>query len=71
MESHNPTTEEVGVVDPISLPLFYIIEHFETEVSNWTLSEYVHMIMILNDLYADSERSDKTKLIVTNFPFIH
>lgn len=32
----------------------YIIEHFETEVSKWTLCEYVHMIMILNNLYNDT-----------------
>ena len=31
----------------------YIIEHFETEVSQWTLCEYTHMILILSDLYSD------------------
>ncbi len=34
-------------------PLNYVIEHFEPEVSKWTLSEYMHMILILSDLYAD------------------
>ena len=32
----------------------YIIEHYEAEVSQWTLCEYVHMIMVLNNLYNDS-----------------
>jgi len=31
-----------------------VIEHFEPEVSKWTRSEYIHMILVLSDLYADS-----------------
>jgi ribosome biogenesis SPOUT family RNA methylase Rps3 len=31
--------------------IYYIIEHFEDEVSEWTLKEYIHMIMMLSGLY--------------------
>ena len=31
--------------------IYYIIEHFEKELSEWTLKEYVHMIMTLSGLY--------------------
>lgn len=31
--------------------LYYVVEHFEAEVSDWTLSEYVHMMLILADIY--------------------
>ena len=51
-------------------PLNYVIEHFEPEVSKWTLSEYMHMILILSDLYADPITQAPNKLIVTNFPFV-
>ena len=50
--------------------LNYVIEHFEPEVSKWTLSEYMHMILILSDLYADPVTQAPNKLIVTNFPFV-
>ena len=29
----------------------YVVEHFEEEFSDWTYSEYVHMILSLNKLY--------------------
>jgi len=53
-------------------PLFYIIEHFEEELSDWTLSEYVHMILILSKLYKKKEESSKfaSSLILTNFNFV-
>jgi hypothetical protein len=44
-----------------------VIEHFEQEVSQWTLCEYVHMIMVLNDLYNNGNPA--SRLILTNFPF--
>ena len=47
----------------------YIIEHFETELSEWTLKEYVHMIMLLNGLYSPTQTNNK--LILTNFKYIH
>ena len=52
--------------------MFYIIEHFEEELSNWTLSEYVHMILILAKLYKKKEESSKfaSSLILTNFNFV-
>jgi ribosome biogenesis SPOUT family RNA methylase Rps3 len=52
---------------PESKQINYVIEHCETEVSKWTLCEYVHMIMILNDLYCSSAKPNK--LILANFPF--
>ncbi len=58
----------------VSRPLFYLIEHFEKEVSNWTLSEYVHMLLILKDLYADplpTQGFSTNNLILTNFPFVN
>ena len=56
---------------------FYIVEHFEPELSNWTLSEYVHMILITNKLYHKIIIPEKDapasialeSLILTNFPF--
>jgi hypothetical protein len=45
-----------------------VIEHFEVEVSKWTLCEYTHMIMILSDLYCNSSKPNK--LILANFPFM-
>ena len=44
-----------------------MIEHFEQEVSQWTLCEYVHMIMVLNDLYNNGNPA--SRVILTNFPF--
>ena len=50
----------------------YVVEHFEEELSDWTLSEYVHMMVTINNLYADADEvvSFKQVLILTNFPFI-
>ena len=56
---------------------FYIVEHFEDELSDWTLSEYVHMVLILSKLYhkvilpaADTPATiPEESLILTNFPF--
>jgi hypothetical protein len=45
-----------------------VIEHFEPEVSRWTLSEYAHMILILSNLYNDSTFTE-SRLILTNFSF--
>ena len=53
---------------PEAKQINYVIEHFEQEVSKWTLSEYVHMILILSDLYADSQVPNR--LIITNFAFV-
>ena len=52
--------------------LHYVIEHFETEFSNWTLSEYVHMMLTLSNLYESVSKSSpysSSTLILTNFPF--
>ena len=29
----------------------YVVEHFEMEFSDWTFSEYAHMILCLSKLY--------------------
>ena len=53
--------------------LHYVIEHFETEFSNWTLSEYVHMMLTLSNLYERVSKSSPyttSALILTNFPFV-
>lgn len=34
---------------------FYVIENFETEFSRWTLTEFSHMLMIINGLYKKVE----------------
>jgi ribosome biogenesis SPOUT family RNA methylase Rps3 len=47
----------------------YIIEHFEEELSEWTLKEYTHMIMLLSGLYDKDQ--NKSRLIITNFSFTH
>ena len=47
--------------------MFYIVEHFEEEFSRWAFCEYVHMILILTNLYADSNTHNK--LIITNFKY--
>lgn len=46
----------------------YLIEHFETELSEWTLKEYTHMLMIVSKLH-DSDASE-SRLILTNFPYV-
>jgi len=54
-----------------SVTTHYIIEHFEEELSNWTLAEYVHMLLTLNKLYDTREQvGHKEVLVITNFPFI-
>ena len=50
-------------------PFVYVIEHFETELSEWTLKEYVHMLMLLSGLYSDKQVN--SMLVITNFKFIH
>ena len=52
---------------PESKQVNYVVEHFESEVSKWTLCEYVHMIMILSDLYCTA--SKPSRLVLANFPF--
>ncbi|CDW83396.1 UNKNOWN [Stylonychia lemnae] len=64
-----PNSQQTVQVQATKKKVFYIVEHFESEVSNWTTSEYVHMILILHDLYNDS-KIDKNRLIITNYPFI-
>ena len=51
--------------------MYFVIEHFETEVSRWTLCEYTHMLLILSNLYADPKVKgpQPTRLILTNFKF--
>ena len=56
---------------------YYIVEHFEQELSEWTLSEYLHMLLIINKLYHKIILPEANTppqvpletLIVTNFPF--
>lgn len=55
--------------DKINKVIYYIIEHFESEVSRWTLCEYAHMILILNNLYNDATVVVSNKLIITNYKF--
>ena len=57
---------------PVGVTTHYIIEHFEEELSDWTLSEYVNMLLSLNRLYDTVERTvpHKEILVITNFPFI-
>ena len=58
--------------DASGQPLFYIIEHFEEELSDWTLSEYVHMMLILSKLYKKKDESHQfaSSLLLTNFKFV-
>ena len=49
--------------------LYYVIEHFETEFSNWTLSEYVHMLLIVCNIYGTKQTTAPNGLILTNFNF--
>jgi len=53
------------------LKRFYIIENFETEFSRWTLTEFSHMLLILNGLYKKIELKSECSLIITNFEFLH
>ena len=56
----------------------YVVEHFEEELSDWTLSEYIHMILTLNKMYVTDSSSaqppqtqqHKEVLVLTNFPFV-
>ena len=50
-------------------PTVYIVEHFEEEFSDWTCSEYVHMILTLSNLYQSCSKPNN-KLILTNFRFL-
>jgi len=47
----------------------YLVEHFEEEFSDWTLSEYVHMILILSNLYKKCDKVSNC-LILTNFKYV-
>ena len=41
----------------------YVVEHFEEELSDWTLSEYIHMILTLNKMYVtDSSSAPPTQI---------
>jgi ribosomal protein S13 len=51
--------------------LGYVIEHFEEELSDWTLSEYVHMVLVLAGVYGAPVARTKSQLIITNFPFVN
>lgn len=55
----------------------YVVEHFEEEFSDWTFSEYAHMVLSLNKLYDQAAEAPtpsatvhKEVLVLTNFPFI-
>ena len=56
---------------------YYIVEHFEPELSDWTLSEYMHMLLVINKIYhkiilpeANTPPTVPLEtLIITNFPF--
>ncbi len=54
----------------LPIQLNYIVEHFETEVSQWTVCEYVHMILVLSNLYTDAAVAVENRLILTNFPYV-
>lgn len=66
------------MVEAATVPICrYVVEHFETELSDWTLSEYIHMLLILGNLYRDpvvqrqgDANGTKTQLIITNFNFV-
>lgn len=49
--------------------LYYIVENFEEEFSDWTLSENTHMILVLSNLYQRCADTHNTRLIITNFRF--
>ncbi len=51
--------------------LSYVIEHFEGELSDWTLSEYIHMLLVLGGLYCEPTIQPQSMLIITNFPFVN
>jgi hypothetical protein len=46
-----------------------VIEHFEKELSEWTLKEYVHMLMILKGLYYQNDQNT-SRLVITNFNYM-
>ena len=50
----------------------YVVEHFESEFSDWTFAEYIHMLLSLNKLHDTQAQapSHKEVLVITNFPFI-
>ena len=48
---------------------YFIVEHFETELSEWTLKEYVHMVMVMKGLYHDNKQTPGI-LILTKFKYI-
>ena len=48
---------------------YFIIEHFEMELSEWTLKEYTHMLMIMKGIYHE-QKETPSKLILTNFKYI-
>jgi hypothetical protein len=56
--------------------LRYVVEHYEAELSEWTLCEYTHMLLILGNLYADPVNNTPEttyahrELVITNFPFV-
>ena len=48
---------------------FHVIEHFEKELSEWTLKEYTHMLMVLKGLYYQNA-NNTSKLVITNFNYM-
>lgn len=56
------------MVDKSQTQVNYVIEHFEDELSDWTLSEYVHMVLVLSNLY-ETCPAPNNQLILTNFKF--
>ena len=58
------------MVEPQQKTVHYIVEHFEQEFSDWTLSEYVHMILTLRKLYQRSKNHISNQLILTNFKYV-
>jgi hypothetical protein len=64
------------MVESTERVLRYIVEHYETELSEWTLCEYTHMLLTLGNLYGDPvQASPETtyssrELLITNFPFV-
>ncbi len=58
------------MVEPQQRTVHYIVEHFEQELSDWTLSEYVHMILTLSNLYQRSKNNISNQLILTNFKYV-
>jgi hypothetical protein len=56
--------------------LRYIVEHYEEELSEWTLCEYTHMVLTLGNLYNEPKQGDaetsysSRELLITNFRFV-